>query len=80
MLSTIRPRLDVEKSKVRKKIFGEGASPAKLGRSGPKYMTVGWVILTVPRRNSVSQAVVADMANARTAMETVMGSGIAVVQ
>src|ERR1700678_1744926 len=37
-------------------------------------MTVGCVISTVPRRNSVNQAVVAETASASTAIETATGS------
>ena len=57
-----RPRLDVEKSSVRRKTLGGGASSCERGKSGPKKITVGCVIFTVPRRKSVNHAVVADIA------------------
>ncbi len=65
-LSIIRPRFDVENNSVRKKTFGNDS--AVFDPSGPKKMTVGWVILTVPRRNSVSHAVAAEMDRASAEM------------
>src|ERR1017187_10122809 len=50
MLSTIRPRFDVENRRVRRKTLGNGVSRFERGVSGPNKMTVGWLILTVPRR------------------------------
>jgi hypothetical protein len=44
--------------------------------SGPKKITVGDVIFTVPRRNKVSHAVVVETARARTEIVTEIGSGI----
>jgi hypothetical protein len=73
MLSMTLPRIEVEKSSVRKYILGGGTSSRERGESGPKYMTVGWVIFTVPRRKRVSQAVVADIA--RAIIETVIATG-----
>jgi hypothetical protein len=64
MLSIIRPRFDVENSGVRRKTFGNDLILLDLGPSGPKKITVGWVILTVPRRNKVNQAVIAEIARA----------------
>src|ERR1035441_5710586 len=58
MLSTIRPRFDVENRSVRRKTLGNGVSRFERGVSGPNKMTVGWLILTVPRRKRVSQAVI----------------------
>src|ERR1039458_1955490 len=66
MLSTIRPRFDVENRRVRRKTLGNGVSRFERGVSGPNKMTVGWLILTVPRRKRVSQAVTDEMASART--------------
>src|ERR1035441_10650040 len=66
MPSTIRPRFDVENRRVRRKTLGNGVSRFERGVSGPKKMTVGWLILTVPRRKRVSQAVTDEMASART--------------
>ena len=66
MLSTIRPRFDVENRRVRRKTLGNGVSRFERGVSGPKKMTVGWLILTVPRRKRVSHAVTDEMASART--------------
>jgi hypothetical protein len=76
MLSITRPRFEVEKSKHLKNIFGDDFLSLPRGASGPKNITVGCVILIVPRRNKVSQAVVADIANASTATERVIGSAI----
>ncbi len=42
--------------------------------SGPKKMTVGCVILTVPRRNRVNHAVSVEMASDRTEIVNGMGS------
>ena len=66
MPSTIRPRFDVENRRVRRKTLGNGVSRFERGVSGPKKMTVGWLILTVPRRKRVSHAVTDEMASART--------------
>src|ERR1039457_1313747 len=66
MLSTIRPRFDVENRRVRRKTLGNGVSRFERGVSGPNKMTGGWLILTVPRRKRVSQAVTDEMASART--------------
>ncbi len=70
MLSTMRPRFDVAKSKVRRKTLGRGGSSRERGLSGPKNMTVGCVILTVPRRKSVNHAVTADTHRANTEIVT----------
>src|SRR5438046_2254398 len=42
--------------------------------SGPKNTTVGWVMRTVPRRNSVSHAVTAEMMRATTAIARLIAS------
>jgi hypothetical protein len=72
MLSITRPRFEVENNKVRRYTFGNGVSECERGVSGPKKITVGWVIFTVPRRKRVSQAVTAETARDRVeiAMET----------
>ena len=59
MLSMTRPRFEVEKRSVRRKTFDERSE------SGPQKMTVGCVILTVPRRKRVSHEVTAEIARAR---------------
>jgi len=74
MLSTTRPRFDVAKSRVLKKTLGKGGSSFERGLSGPKNMTVGCVIFTVPRRKSVSQAVSTDRNSAKTEIVTDMPS------
>src|SRR5712692_6165466 len=76
MLSTMRPRFDVAKSKVRRKTLGRGGSSRERGLSGPKNMTVGCVILTVPRRKSVNHAVTADIHRANTEIVTEIASTI----
>lgn len=58
-----RPRLDVEKSNVRKYILGAAVPSDE--ESGPKKIKVGWVILIVPRLR-VSHKVIAEMTNAKT--------------
>lgn len=64
----MRPRLAVEKRSIRRYTLGKATFSRGWGESGPKKMTVGCVMLTRPRRNSVSQAVVADTASARIEM------------
>jgi hypothetical protein len=44
--------------------------------SGPKKITVGWVIFTVPRRKRVSQAVTAETASDSVAIARETGSTI----
>ncbi len=76
MLSTTRPRFAVAKSRVRRKTLGRGGSSREVGLSGPKNMTVGCVILTVPRRKSVNHAVTADMHRAKTEIVSELASVI----
>lgn len=76
MLSTTRPRFDVAKSRVRKKTLGRAGSSRERRLSGPKNMTVGCVILTVPRRKSVNHAVTADMHRANMEIVTEIISAI----
>lgn len=64
IFSIILPRFDVEKTKVRRKIFGSVNPGASRGPSGPKKITVGCVIRTVPRRNKVNQAVTVERVRA----------------
>jgi hypothetical protein len=66
MLSITRPRFEVANRRVRKKTFGNATSRLEREPSGPRKMTVGWVIFTVPRRNKVSQAVVVDTRSDKT--------------
>src|SRR6266699_1639156 len=75
MLSITRPRLDVATSSVRRYTFGSVGSSGKRGVSGPKKITVGCVILTVPRLNSVSQAVIDATPSESIEIVLVMGSG-----
>jgi hypothetical protein len=64
IFSIILPRFEVENNNVRKKTFGSVLPLSSLGPSGPKKITVGCVILTVPRRNRVSHAVTAERPSA----------------
>lgn len=68
-----RPLWEVEKRSVRSLTFGR-LPPISVGLSGPKKITVGCVIFTVPRRNSVSQAFSADTPRARPEIAIVIGS------
>ncbi len=45
-----------------------GGSSLSSALSGPRKITVGWVILTVPRRNSVNQAVTDETPSAKAEM------------
>jgi len=74
MLSMTRPLLDVENNRVRRKTFGREGSFGERGGSGPKNITVGCVIFTVPRRQSVSQAFTAEMPKASTEIAIETGS------
>ena len=47
--------------------------------SGPRKITVGCVILTVPRRNKVSHAVTEEMLRARIETVIEMGSAMSVM-
>jgi hypothetical protein len=78
MLWMTRPRFDVENKSVRRKILGDGGSLGERGMSGPRKITVGCVIFTVPRRNRVSHAVADETARAR--IETVIEMGSAIVR
>jgi hypothetical protein len=69
-----RPRFEVENSKVRIKTFGGGKRSGTRDESGPRKMTVGCVIRIVPRRKSVSQAVIEEITNARTEIVVDKGS------
>jgi hypothetical protein len=66
VLNDARSRLDVEKRRVRKKTLGRGVSSRPRDVSGPKKITVGCVILIVPRRKRISRAVTDETASART--------------
>jgi hypothetical protein len=76
MLSITRPRFDVENNNVRRYTFGGATRSRERGVSGPKKMTVGCVIMTLPRRNSVNYAVTDETARARVEMVIVSGSAI----
>jgi hypothetical protein len=76
MLSMIRPRFEVEKRSVRKKIFGIGVSPGEPESSNAKQIMVGCVILTRPFRKSVSHAVAMDTASASAEIPIEYGSAI----
>jgi hypothetical protein len=65
MLSMMRPLFDVDTRSVLRNTLGEGNCPGRSDVSGPKKMTVGCVMRTVPLRKSVSHAVVADTKRAR---------------
>src|ERR1700684_770387 len=80
IFSITRPRLDVQNSKVRRNTFGNAVWSRERGVSGPKKITVGCVILIVPRRKRVSHAVVADTAKARAESVRAMGSVIVSLQ
>jgi hypothetical protein len=66
VLNDARSRLDVEKRRVRKKTLGRWVSSRPRGVSGPKKITIGCVILIVPRRKRISRAVTDETASART--------------
>jgi len=65
---------EVANSSVRRKIFGREGSLRERGVSGPKKITVGCVILTVPRRQSVNHAFTAEIANDIPAIVKEIGS------
>ena len=71
-----RPRLDVEKSNARRNTFGNAISSRERGESASKKITVGRDILTVPRRKSVSHAVVVATTSERTEIVNAIGSDI----
>jgi hypothetical protein len=77
MLSTTRPLFDVETRRVRIYTYGGGLASRTREASGPRKMTVGWVILSVPRRKSVSHAVADEIARAR--IEIVVATGSAMI-
>ncbi len=66
--------LEVEKISVRKNTLEDGLVPEWSGPSGPKKMTIGCVIWTVPRRNNVSQAVRPETPSANKEMAVASGS------
>jgi hypothetical protein len=67
MLSMIRPRFAVENKRVRRKPLGSGLSAScRDPPYGPKKIIVGCVILTEPRRNRVSHAVVTETNSDKT--------------
>jgi len=70
------PFLEVEYSKVRRNTFGDASDEAEPRPSGPKKMTVGCVIFTVPLRKRVSQAVVHEMNRESSEIVSMIGSGI----
>src|SRR5258708_6070665 len=76
--SMTRPRFDVEQRSVRRNTFGSELSSGARGVSGPKKMTVGCVIFTVPRRKRVSQAVTDETPSASTEIAMEAGSVISV--
>jgi hypothetical protein len=78
MLSMTCPRFDVENNNVRRYTFGSARWSRERGVSGPKKMTVGCVILTVPRRNSVNHAVTVETLRANAEMVIDSGSAMPV--
>src|SRR5438067_10300144 len=63
---------------VRRYTFGSVGSSGERGVSVPRKMAVGWVILTGPRLNSVSQAVTDATPSEKTEIVMEIGSGILV--
>jgi hypothetical protein len=79
MLSMTRPRFDVENNNARRYTFGSATWSRERGVSGPKKMTVGCVILTVPRRNNVNHAVTVETLRANAEMVIDSGSAMQVL-